>query len=208
MIELIDNAINMAAAAICTVVAFIYMVRTNKRAWVLLTLSSGVFFLGDLYWQLYLLFYGETPPYSYISDYSWYAASLLMFILLTEIRAMHGKWYCYRILWMIPVFTVGMAIFFLQWGDPLGNLVTVGIRTSLLWNAFGGLLASRTVEEEKPNRMFYALSAVYCLSEYSTELSSCFWMGDTIRNPYFWSDTVMSAVLLLLPIGLRKAVDR
>ena len=158
MIELIDNSINLAAAAICTVVAVIYMVRTNKRAWVLLTLSAGVFFLGDLYWQLYLLFYGATPTYSYISDVSWYAASLFLFILLTEIRAMHGKWYYSHILWIIPVFTVGMAIFFLRWGDLIGNIISVVVRTALLWNALGGLLATRTVEEEKPNRMFYILA--------------------------------------------------
>ena len=208
MIELIDNSINLAAAAICTVVAVIYMVRTNKRAWVLLTLSAGVFFLGDLYWQLYLLFYGATPTYSYISDVSWYAASLLVFILLTEIRAMHGKWYYSHILWIIPVFTVGMAIFFLRWGDLIGNIISVVVRSALLWNALGGLLATQTVEEEKPNRMFYILAIVFCLAEYGTEFSSCFWMGDTIRNPYFWCDSVMSLVLLLLPCGLRKAVER
>lgn len=208
MIELIDNSINLAAAAICTVVAVIYMVRTNKRAWVLLTLSAGVFFLGDLYWQLYLLFYGATPTYSYISDVSWYAASLFLFILLTEIRAMHGKWYYSHILWIIPVFTVGMAIFFLRWGDLIGNIISVVVRSALLWNALGGLLATRTVEEEKPNRMFYILAIVFCLVEYGTEFSSCFWMGDTIRNPYFWCDSVMSLVLLLLPCGLRKAVER
>ena len=208
MVEIIDNAINLAATAFCAIVAAVFMVRTNKRAWVLLMLTGGVYFLGDLYWQLYLLFYGETPPYSYISDMSWYVATLLMFILLTEIRAVHGKWYYSHILWIIPVFTVGMAIFFLHWGDVLGNIITVVFRSALLWNAAGGLLAARKVEEEKPNRWFYSLTLTYCLSEYAMEVASCFWMGDTIRNPYFWADTLMALAFVAMPWGLRKAVER
>ena len=43
--------------------------------------------------------------------------------------------------------------------------------------------------------------------EYALWTSSCFWVSDTLTNPYFWFDFLLSLVLLLLLPALRKAVD-
>ena len=66
MIESIENGIQLVTTAVCTALSVSRAVRSGKRVWLLLALASGVYFLGDLYWQLFLIFYGETPDYSYI----------------------------------------------------------------------------------------------------------------------------------------------
>ena len=38
-------------------------------------------------------------------------------------------------------------------------------------------------------------------------ITSRFWVSDTLTNPYFWFDFLLSLVLLLLLPALRKAVD-
>ena len=71
MIEIIENAIQLITTGICTVVAVRKGVLEQNRAWIVLALASGVFFLGDLYWELFLVLYGRTPAYSYIPYLSW-----------------------------------------------------------------------------------------------------------------------------------------
>ncbi|MBR3189095.1 MAG: hypothetical protein IKF59_13855, partial [Lachnospiraceae bacterium] len=58
----------------------------RNRAWIVLALASGVFFLGDLYCVLFLVLYGRTPAYSYIPYLSWYASYLFLLLLLFELR--------------------------------------------------------------------------------------------------------------------------
>jgi len=46
----------------------------------------------------------------------------------------------------------------------------------------------------------------FAITEYIAWTASCFWMGDTLLNPYFWFDTLLSINFLILPLALRKAV--
>lgn len=207
MIELIDYFIQMGTTALCTILSGVYMMRTGKRVWVYLMLGSGAYFLGDLYWFLYLLFYGETPQYSYVADFSWYTCYLVLFMIILEIAADRGEWRSNRLLWLIMVFPAAMCIFYLQWGDFFGNFVTLILRGLVMWGALDGLIATRLFPAEKRNRMYYIIAFLFCVTEYGTDTASCFWMGDTIRNPYFWFDTLLAVLFLLLPPALRKAVN-
>ncbi|MBR6403670.1 MAG: hypothetical protein IKS48_09840 [Eubacterium sp.] len=120
MIESIDNAFQLILTGICTVISIWKAYHFRKKAWILLGLSSGVFFLGCLYWQLYLVFYGKTPQYSYISSLSWYSAYIFLILLVLEIRGGEIAFKSlphHRLLYIIPVFAIGMCIFFSQKGD-------------------------------------------------------------------------------------------
>lgn len=86
MIEAICNAIQLILTGACTVISLLFAFRSKARVWLLLALFSGVFFLGDLYWYLFLVFYQKTPQYSYVSDLSWDAAYLFLFLLLIQVR--------------------------------------------------------------------------------------------------------------------------
>ena len=41
--------------------------------------------LGDLYWQACLIFYEDTPAVSVVSDVSWYASYVFLYMLLREV---------------------------------------------------------------------------------------------------------------------------
>ena len=206
MIESIENAVQLVTTGLCSGVAAFRAVRSRRRAWLLLALASGVYFLGDLYWQLFLLFYGATPHYSYIPYLSWYAGYVFLMLLVLELRGPRPAVARRRVLWLIPLFTAAMAVFYIQWGDWIGNITAAVLMSLLLWYTADSLfLWQRTGERSKRPLAWVIL--LFCAAEYAAWTSSCFWEGDTLSNPYFWFDTLLSVCFLLFPAALRKAVD-
>ena len=55
--------------------------------------------------------------------------------------------------------------------------------------------------------MLFFITILFCLTEYALWTSSCFWMGDTIANVYYWFDLLLSVTFVLFLPALRKAVD-
>ena len=206
MIEIVENAIQLGTTGLCTVLALFHAARSGKRAWLLLALASGVYFLGDLYWLLFLVFYGMTPRDTYIPYLSWYAFYVFLLLLLLEVRGLRPAVPHSRALWLIPLFTAGMAAFYLQWGDWVGNITAAVLMSLLLWHTADCLLLWRGNAAADKRHFALALLA-FCAAEYAAWTSSCFWMGDTLGNPYFWFDTLLSFCFLLFPPALRKAVE-
>lgn len=193
-------------------IALFFWVRRRNRAWILLSLFAGVFFLGDLYWLLYLVFYDSTPLYSYVSDLSWDASYLFLMILLILIREDNGLRHWdnrhRRCFWIVPVFTVGMCVFYMQRGDFVTNIVVAILMTGLIWHALDGLLFLRSAQGDSGSRrMLYLVTLLFCFAEYGLWTSSCFWAGDAIVNVYFWFDFLLSFTFLLFLPALRKAVE-
>ena len=207
MIESIENGIQLVTTAVCTALSVCRAVRSGKRTWLLLALASGVYFLGDLYWQLFLIFYGETPDYSFIPYLGWYAGYVFLLLLLLEVRGPRPAVPRSRLLWLFPVFTVGMGVFYLQWGDWIGNITAAILMGLLLWHAADSLSFWRSVQERGKRLLAWAV-VLFCAAEYAAWTSSCFWMGDTLKNPYFWFDTLLSICFLLFPWALRKAEEQ
>ena len=207
MIESIENGIQLVTTAVSTALSVGRAVRSGKRTWLLLALASGVYFLGDLYWQLFLIFYGETPDYSFIPYLGWYAGYVFLLLLLLEVRGPRPAVPRSRLLWLFPVFTVGMGVFYLQWGDWIGNITAAILMGLLLWHAADSLSFWRSVQERGKRLLAWAV-VLFCAAEYAAWTSSCFWMGDTLKNPYFWFDTLLSICFLLFPWALRKAEEQ
>lgn len=214
MIESIENAIQLIATGLCSVTALWNAVRSKERIWVLLGLFAGIFFLGDLYWQLYLVFYDETPMF-YISEFSWYTSYLFLLLLLVYINVENSQGWKFRLrpgYLCIPVFTFGMCAFYMTRGDYLSNIVAALLMTGLIWHACYGLHMTqkqkRVGESPDHGRMLFIVTLVFCAEEYGIWTSSCFWTGDTISNVYFWFDFLLSITIVLFPPALRKAVSR
>ena len=87
MIESVENAFQLALIAVCLTLAVIYTVREKPRNGTLLVMFYGSYLLGDLYWLLYLLFYGDNPSIFYIPDLSWYAAYGFLYLLLQRLSS-------------------------------------------------------------------------------------------------------------------------
>ena len=199
IVERIDNIIQLAATGLCTVIALRKAYITRKHAWVILALSSFVYFLGDLYWQLFLRYYGHSPKYSYISDVSWYASMLFMWLLLIEFRADRKNRSRSIVMWLVPAFTVGMCIFFMQGGEYISNTVAAVLMYLLMGESVDGLLAIRKYHEEGMirARALYINVLAYCFITYGMWAASVHWAGDSVLNPYFWADTLISVCFLI-----------
>lgn len=214
MIESIENAIQLTVTGLCAASALWFGARSKKRTWILLGLFAGVFFLGDLYWQLFLIFYDKTPPAFYISEFSWYTSYLFLLLLLIYINVENAEDWKFRLrpkYLCIPAFTAGMCVFFMTRGDYLGNIIVAVLMTGLIWHAVYGLETLQKQEQKqqgRQRRMLYIVTIIFCAAEYGMWISSCFWMGDTIANVYFWFDFILSITFVLFLPALRKAVGR
>ena len=213
MIETIENAIQLIATGLCAVSALWHAARSKERAWALLGLFAGIFFLGDLYWQLYLVFYDETPMF-YISEFSWYTSYLFLLLLLIYINVENSPGWKFRlrpVYLCIPAFTFGMCAFYMTRGDYLSNIVVALLMTGLIWHACYGLQMAQKQNggsgSPDHGRMLFILILVFCAAEYGMWTSSCFWAGDTISNVYFWFDFLLSITIVLFLPALRKAVN-
>jgi len=215
MIETIENAIQLAVTGGCTCVALYCAVWSRARAWILLGLFSGIFFLGDLYWQLFLIFYDKTPPAFYISEFSWYTSYLFLLLLLIYINIESTEKWRFRLrpaYLCIPAFTAAMCVFYMQRGDYIANIIVAVLMTGLIWHAVYGLEILQKQSAQGPagrqRRMLYVVTLVFCAAEYGMWTSSCFWVGDSITNIYFWFDFLLSVTFVLFLPALRKAVGR
>ena len=226
MIENVTNIIQMIAIGLCAAISLWNAHLSHKRTWVLMGLTALVFFYGDLYWQFFLAFFGHTPEYSHISYYSWYAGYVFLLLLIQAIRDDRPKCKS-RLVFLVPLFTIGMCLLYMQWGDYVSNIISCALMTCLMLNAIDGLLyiyskkyVARWAEEgiydavnapaqgERSAGMFYAVVLLACLAEYGAWTSSVFfWENyDTFANPYYWFDMLVAVSFLLFPTALRKAV--
>ncbi len=204
MIEIIENALQLVTTGICTMISLRKGLILRSRAWVILALASGVFFLGDLYWELFLVLYGHTPVYSYIPYLSWYASYMFLLLLLVELRVPRKERKYRKILWVIPAFSAGMCIFYMQYGDWIGNIITAVFMSLLMWQALDMLILLKDSEKAA----IFAVVLLFCIVEYAAWTASCFGNYETLAHPYIWFDTMLSAVFLLFPAALGKAVGK
>lgn len=214
MIESIVNIFQMICIAITVALSTYNYYRSFRREWTLLALAGGAFFLGDLYYLLFLVFYGHTPRYSSIPEYSWSAAYISLLLLVIIRSGEHFPKPRNVFQWLIPVFSVALCIFFIRvTGYYVANIISVGLMCLLAWHTVSALFAGKGSpgsedDEREKGKLLYGLILGFCIVETVEWIISCYWMGDTIMNPYFWMDTMVSLIFLILPVALKKAVSK
>ena len=205
MIESAENAIQLVLLAVCAVYSFGRALSTGRRIWTLAGLYFSVYALGDLYWQLFLIFFGHSPEFSFIPYLSWYAGYVFLWMLLQELRKGQRQRKHIRVLWCIPVFTAGMCLYFMQYGAYFSNAIAAVLMGMLLWGSAAGLLQAGHGAEKARTKPVFAVIFLFCLAEYGAWTSSCIWTGETLRNPYYWFDMALTVVSLLLVPAVRKS---
>ncbi len=208
MTETISNTVQLALTGLCAACALYRAFTTERRAWTLFALFAGLNFLGNLYWLLWLVFYGDSPPYAFIPYLSWYASYLFLALLLLQVKSPEQPRLQARTLWLVPVFAAGMFVFYVQYGDWVGNIVCAALMGLLLWQAIGGLLFLRGKRgAAAKNRFLYWAVLLFCFVEYALWTVSCFWTGDSLKDPYFWFDLLLSLCFPILLPAVERAVD-
>ena len=207
MIEALDNGIQLILTGMCSFIAFYLAMHAHRREWLLLGLFSVTFFLGDLYWTLYYLFYAETPFYAFISNLSWDTSYLFLAILLQLVKGKRREGKVPARLFVIPVFTVSMCIYYMTFGSFFSNIAVAILMTFIMWSAAEGLIGIKREEAGAEKRWLYMMSLVFCIVEYAMWTASCIWEGDTILYPYYWFDFLLSVCFILFIPAVRKLVD-
>ena len=135
------------------------------------------------------IFTGRTPRISVVSDLSWYAAYLFLYLLLRHItpQVSGREERIYPLLG--PAFTLAMAAVYSQWGGVLNNIIYALLMGLLI----GAAIRRLPGEGNRACRRFVIVTLVFCLLEYCLWTASCIWEGDTLRNPYYWFDLLLTA---------------
>ena len=210
MIETICNSIQLAVLGIGVAVSVSKAIETHTREWILSALFFAAFFLGDLYWELFLILYGQTPTYFYVSETGWYSGLLFLDLLLIQMQTEGEIQYKSKVLWVIPAFAGAMAVFYMTFGDYLINIVAAIIMSMLLWRSIRGLKYQKEEHEntalKKKKLLLYAV-ALLCAFTYCTWTASCFWNVPNMPIIYSIFDLLASAALALILLGVGKAVS-
>ena len=218
MIERYENIIQIAVLIICVIVSLYRAATYHSRSWTLLSFFYGSWLLGDVYWLVCLIFYQTTPQISVIADLNWYACWIFLYMLLRHAappKTIQEK----RILpWLGFSFAIAMAVFFFsfyvdwnaRWGTQY-NLWSKALDNLIYGLLFGLLLFSaiRRVMDRKlysSQRSLCICIIVFCFIEYSLWTTSCFWWEETITNPYYWFDLLLTASFPFFILVTKKAV--
>ncbi|MBQ1318576.1 MAG: hypothetical protein IIY47_02935 [Solobacterium sp.] len=203
MIESIENALQIIVLLICSGIALYRAIANHSQTWVLAFLFFGSWLLGDIYWLVCLLFYGQTPQISIVSDLSWYGSYIFLYLLLYHSSAPDKDSRKHRLPWLGPVFAAGMAVFFITQGELLSNLIYASLMGLLLFAAL-----SRKIDRKRyQNQQFLSgMILLFCLLEYGLWTASCFWKTDTLSNPYYWFDFLLTVSFVFFLPAIKKAV--
>lgn len=169
-------------------------------------LFYGTFALGTLYWTLHLLLRQETPQVFYVSDLAWLASYVFLLSLTLTLPDAGERQSRTGLCWLAPVFCLPQFALYATRGDLLLNVLMCGLTMMLAWCAVRGLVWAKKTESGRLRR-FHGTVLAFIALEYALWTASCFWVSDTLTNPYFWFDFLLTLVLLLFLSAVRKAVE-
>lgn len=173
MIELYDNLLQIVLLLLCGCIALVRVIRSRDKVWVLLVYFYASWTMGDLYWLAHLAFFGDTPDYAYVSDVSWYASYIFLYLVMDQILPAHEVRERPLLPWLGPLFTAGMAAFYMQYGQYVSNALTAILLGLLLYHAILRLRPSFPGVTARKRLIVYA-SLLFCFIEYATWTISCF----------------------------------
>ena len=203
MIESYENALQITVLSLCACAAAYQAFKAQSKTWTFLAFFYGNWLLGDIYWLVCLIFYQETPLISAVSDLSWYATFIFLYMLLRQAVPLENKRISRILPWSGPVLSAGMAVFFMQWGEYFNNLVYASLMGLLMYASL-----ERLSGREKPGRYRFLcrLILAFCLLEYALWTASCFLKTDSLSEPYYWFDLMLTCTFPLFLPAVRKAV--
>ncbi len=219
MLDGIENSLQITVLLICVLITLVRWLRERNRTWILLGFFFGSWVLGDLYWTFCLIFYDTSPVISIVSDLSWYASYIVLYMLLWQVSPPESRRERRFLPWLGFVFTLGMAVWFcsfyvfwnkeqgyrfILWDKVLNNLIYASLMGLLLFASIRRLMDR---ERYPAQRTLCVAVLVFCLLEYGLWTCSCFWFAVSLTNPYYWFDFLLTASLFFFLPTTRKAVS-
>lgn len=203
MIDYIVNVIQISVLLICAVITLYRAVSRKSKDWTLLFFFFACWILSDLYWLLCLIFYEDSPQISVVPDLSWYATFLFLYLLLKQIATPDKSRGTGFLPWLGPIVAAVMAVFFMQWGEIISNVIYATVMGILMFLSIRRLQSkSRTGSD----RFLPALNLIYCLLVYGLWLASCFYNDEAPFHPYYVFDSLLTVSFPFFLMATKKAV--
>ena len=223
MLESIENALQIAILCSCAGLTAYRAIKTSEKAWVLLFFFLTSRLLGDVYYFVCLLYFGDTPEIAFVSDVSW-VASYLFLILMIKLKQdpnlnQNGRrsrpataddlsvdkkkpWTIRRFIpWLGFVFAFGMVPIYNQWANPVTNIAYAALTGYILYEVIRGMLRR---ERNWLNQIIF----LFILCEYGTWTSSSFPDYPWLDYVYYGFDTLMTFTFpFFLPIVRRELIE-
>lgn len=120
--ELTDNLLQLFCVFICGCCSCISAIRNRSYNRLLVLLFYLSFGMGLAYWVLYLILLGTSPLVFCVSELSWTASYIFLTLrLYADVpKEKHKK---KAIFWILPLFSLGMGIFFCLRGSYFENIL-------------------------------------------------------------------------------------
>ncbi len=203
MLETYENALQLIVLLLCAGITMYKAIAYRSRTWSLAFFFYGCWVLGDSYWLFYIVFLGENPQISIVSDLSWYASLLFLYLLLRHISPPEKCNSIPPVSWLGPAFAVAMAAFFMLQGEIISNVIYAGLIGLLLFSAIRRITASHSI---RCDCCLPILILIYCLLLYALWMASVFWDESVLLQPYYVFDFLLTVFFLsLLPV-IKKTI--
>ena len=199
MFESFENTFQIVILLICAGIAIYRAVVNRSRSWMILAFFYESWLLGDIYWLACLIFHGHTPEISFISDLSWFASYIFLYLLLGESVSPDKISLKHALPWLSFVFTGAMAIFYMQWGEVMNNLIYAVLMGLLIFSAISRLIDGKL-------HQLCVTVLVFCFLEYVLWTVSCFDESPVMNNLYYLSDILLTLCLPFFLMTTGKAV--
>lgn len=209
MIEFLDNLLQLLVTLICWCISGVFYYHSRKQAYFLLTSFFGCFTFAGLYWTLYFLLFYETPQVFYVSEIGWISGCIFLYLLQYTISDEKERDFKSHAVWISVIIGIPLYVFYSYDGDILFNAITNFMMILISWWSIRGLLYMRYQEKRNQNcYYFHILTLCFVFLEYCLWIASVFWIGDTLSNPYFMIDFLLTIWRIFLLIVVRKVVEQ
>lgn len=233
MIEFWDYLVQFLVCAAGCTGATALLVKSRRQPYFLLACFFGTYGLGTLYWTLHVLLLDATPQIFYVSELGWIASYVFLLTMEMTLPSAEELRFRTKLSWLAPVIAVPQFILYITHGDVFFNVLMCSGTMAAACLSIRGLvfshrsLTSQTAGQARRKddtdfvagpeapvghpadlRPFHITVLCFTALEYALWTSSCFWVSDTLTNPYFWFDFMLSASILAMLPATRKAVGQ
>lgn len=213
LIEFWDYLVQFLVCAAGCTGAVRTFTQNRRQPYFLLACFFGTYGLGTLYWTLHVLLLDTTPQVFYVSELGWIASYIFLLTMEMTLPSARELRFRTKWSWLAPAICLPQFALYIMYGDIFFNVLMcmgtmVAARLSIRGLVFARRCGSRAADktETRGLRAFHINVLCFTALEYALWTSSCFWVSDDLRNPYFWFDFMLSGVIFGMLPATRKAV--
>lgn len=142
-----------------------------------------------------------------MSETGWISGYVFLYLLQFTLSGKEERAFRCWAMWIAPVVGLLLTAFYITYGEVLSTLIMDIMVMLLAWCAIrGAVYQGRRGREGRLLQRFHMAILCFAAIEYCLWTASCFWISDTLTNPYFWFDFMLSGSAIYLLVTVRRAV--